>query len=367
MSIVKKGANEKMLEKMRNKRLSYAQYMELALYDEQYGYYMRKKEKIGREGDFITTSNVGHIIGRVFADVFVRLIETYHVPPLICEIGGGTGRFAYAVLEQWKRQSPKTFSQGQYIMIEASPYHREKQAETLAPFIDYVRIISSFAELSDSFSGIVFSNELFDAFPVHVIEKREGHIYECFIEVENDQLVEKCVPLENEQIAQYIVERNIQLVDGQRFEIPLAMKKFIFQLDQVIDKAIIFTVDYGYTDEEWKHPARKRGSLRGYYRHQLIDNALRYPGEMDLTTHIQWDALRFYGEQAGWTYTHLWRQDEFLLQAGILNHLIAHHDPNPFSEQQRHNRAIRSLVMSDIARAFHVMVQQKNMNIPIFT
>ncbi|MCX8001508.1 MAG: SAM-dependent methyltransferase [Anoxybacillus mongoliensis] len=367
MSIVKKGANKKMLEKMRNKRLSYAQYMELALYDEQYGYYMRRKEKIGREGDFITTSNVGHIVGHVFANVFIRFIETYDVPPLICEIGGGTGRFAYAVLEQWKRQSPQTFSQGQYIIVETSPYHREKQAEILAPFMDHVRIISSLTELPCPFSGILYNNELFDAFPVHVIEKRNGQIYECFIVVESDQLVEQRHLLENEEIVQYLAERNIQLVDGQRFEIPLAMKKFIFQLDQVLEQAIIFTVDYGYTDEEWKHPERKKGSLRGYYRHQFIDNPLRYPGEMDITTHIQWDALRFYGEQAGWTFIHLWRQDEFLLEAGILNHLIAHHDPNPFSEQHRHNRAIRSLVMSDIGRAFQVMVQQKNMNIPIFT
>ncbi|MCQ5364173.1 SAM-dependent methyltransferase [Anoxybacillus salavatliensis] len=367
MSIVKKGADKKMLEKMRNQRLSYADYMKLALYDEQYGYYMQQKEKIGRAGDFITTSNVGHIIGHVFANVFIRLIETYHVPPFICEIGGGTGRFAYAVLEQWKRQSPDTFEKGKYTIVETSPYHRKKQAETLASLIDHVHIVSSFAELSTPFCGIVFSNELFDAFPVHVIEKRNGQLYECFVAVEEDRLVEQSVPLENEEIVEYIVERNIQLVDGQRFEIPLAMKNFIFELDQAIDEAIIFTVDYGYTDEEWKHPARKQGSLRGYYRHQLIDDPLRYPGEMDLTTHIQWDALRFYGEQAGWTFTHLWRQDEFLLQAGILNQLIEHHDPNPFSEQSRHNRAIRSLVMSDIGKAFQVMVQQKKINVPIFT
>ena len=356
-----------MLEKMRNKRLSYAEYMEWALYDERYGYYMQRKEKIGRTGDFITTSNVGNVIGHMFANVFVRLMETYGLPPFICEIGGGTGRLAYAVLEQWKRRSPETFLSGQYMIVEASPYHQEKQAEMLAPFNDHVRIVPSFAEFSSSFSGIVFSNELFDAFPVHVIERRNGQIYECFVTVEDDRLVEQRYVLEDEEIVQYLAERNIQLVDGQRFEIPLAMKKFIFQLNRAIDQAIIFTVDYGYTDEEWKHPARQKGSLRGYYRHQLIDDPLCYPGEMDLTTHIQWDALRFYGEQVGWTLTYLWRQDEFLLQAGILNQLIEHHDPNPFSEQNRYNRAIRSLVMGDIGRAFQVMIQQKNMNIPIFT
>ncbi|MBW7649823.1 class I SAM-dependent methyltransferase [Anoxybacillus sp. ST4] len=356
-----------MLEKMKHKRLSYAQYMELVLYDEQYGYYMKRKEKIGRAGDFITTSNVANVIGHVFATLFIRLMETYNVPPHICEIGGGTGRFAYAVLEQWQRQSPETFSNGRYTIVEASPYHREKQVEMLAPFADHVHIVSNLTELPSSFSGIVFSNELFDAFPVHVVEKRNGQIYECFVAVEGDKLVEQYAPLENEEIAQYLAERNIDLVDGQRFEVPLAMKMFIFQLNDAIERAIIFTVDYGYTDEEWKHPLRKQGSLRGYYRHQLINDPLRYPGDMDITTHVQWDALRFYGEQVGWTFTHLWRQDEFLLKAGIFNQLIDHDDPNPFSEKSRYNRAIRSLVMSDIGSAFQVMVQQKKINIPILT
>ncbi len=83
--------------------------------------------------------------------MFIRLIETYDVPPFICEIGGGTGRFAYAVLEQWKRQSPNTFEKGKYTIVETSPYHREKQAETLASLIDHVHIVSSFAELSSAF------------------------------------------------------------------------------------------------------------------------------------------------------------------------------------------------------------------------
>lgn len=79
----------------------------------------------------------------------------------------------------------------------------------LAPFNDHVRIVPSFAGLSSSFSGIVFSNELFDAFPVHVIERRNGQIYECFVTVEDDRLVEQRYVLEDEEIVQYLAERNI--------------------------------------------------------------------------------------------------------------------------------------------------------------
>jgi SAM-dependent MidA family methyltransferase len=371
MSIVEKGVKTKMEEHIRkkiegslHKRISYAEYMQLALYDEQYGYYMKNEEKIGRAGDFITTSNVSNVVAQLFTKIFVQLIEAKKIPPFICEMGGGTGRFARAVLEEWQRLSPATFASGTYFLIEVSPYHRQKQQEMLQMFAENVQLLERIDQLPPRFSGIVFSNEFFDAFPVHVIEKENEQLYELFVTVGQNGLTEQKIPLENEEIIGYLRERNISLNNGQRFEVPLAMKQFIFDLDQRLEKAFIFTVDYGYTDEEWKEPARQRGSLRGYYKHRLMDDPLCCPGEMDLTTHIQWDALRYYGERVGWTFVDLWRQDQFLLKAGILHYFIEHRDPNPFSEQSRHNRAIRSLILDGgIGSAFQVMLQQKNVQI----
>jgi SAM-dependent MidA family methyltransferase len=352
------------IERSEEGKISYSEYMHLALYDPKLGYYMREKEKIGRFGDFITSSNISDVFGQLFAKIFIQLVETENIPPLICEIGGGNGRFARAVLQEWQKRSPDTYDRLTYMMIETSPYHRTKQKETLhhlSESIVWYERIEQFYQDVPRFSGIVFSNELFDAFPVHVIQKKENSLYEIFITSREGQLVETMVPLENEEIIAYLQERNISLVDGQRFEVPLMMKQFILEMGSLLQKGVLFTVDYGYTDEEWQLPARREGSLRGYYQHQLITNPLVFPGEMDLTTHIQWDALRMYGEEAGWKFVKLIRQDQFLLEAGILEYLMEHYDPNPFSEQSRQNRAIRTLLMDGgISTAFQVMIQQKN-------
>lgn len=348
-------------------RISYADYMKLALYDERCGYYMREGTKIGKDGDFFTNSHVSDIFGKLFASFFLRLVEKGGVSPHICEFGGGDGQFARAVLEEWKRKSPHTYEQLSYIIVETSPDQRAKQLQTLgdaAKKVTQYKDVHALKQHLPSFSGIVFSNEFFDAFPVHVITKENGMIYECFVAQNGSELMEEKYPLDSEDILQYLQERQLALADGQRLEVPLAMKAFLLQTSSFFRNCVMVTVDYGYTDEELQLPARRQGSLRGYYRHHLIANPLMHPGEMDITSHIQWDALRMYGEQAGWEYVSLLRQDRFLLAAGILEYLVAHDDISPFSSKNRQNRALRSLIMDEgISSAFHVMIQQKGVQL----
>ena len=129
-----------------------------------------------------------------------------------------------------------------------------------------VKYVKSLEELKE-FSGMVFSNELFDAFPVHVIEKRENQLFEVMIGMENGQLIERLVPLNNRDILNFIDDYQLTLVEGQRIEICLKMEEMISQISQVLQKGLVVTIDYGYTQEEWKEPLRKDGSLRGYYQH----------------------------------------------------------------------------------------------------
>jgi SAM-dependent MidA family methyltransferase len=134
----------------------------------------------------------------------------------------------------------------------------------------------------------------------------------------------------------------------------------VWEIAQSLIKGMVVTADYGYTLEEWMDPRRSKGSLRGYYQHQMIDDVLQHPGEMDITTHIHFDYLIQKGEQVELELITKLRQDEFLLKSGILNELANHYDPNPFSEVSKRNRAIRSLIMpSGISTYFHVVIQQK--------
>ncbi len=351
-----------------NKMISFAQFMELALYHPNYGYYMREQTKIGKKGDFITSSNISNVFAVLFTNIFIDLVEQQKVSPTIVEIGGGSGRFAKLVLEEWKERSPQTYEQLTYILIETSPYHRELQRQLLINEQDKViqfEHLQQFCENHPFYQGIVFTNELFDAFPVEVIEKRNEELHEVMVTLNDDNEIEEYfVPLSNKEIIKYLEEQNIELTNGQRFEIPLQMKSFIHQLSSNLEQAVVYTVDYGYTHKEWQHPAHMRGSLRGYHRHQLINNPLLNPGNMDITSHVHLDAVKYYYRKAGFTEVAMLRQDQFLLEAGILQYLQDNNDTNPFSEVSKRNRAIRSLILDGgISSYFHVIMMQKNMDI----
>jgi SAM-dependent MidA family methyltransferase len=337
------------------KCISYAEFIGAALYHPELGYYMKNNEKIGPHGDFITTSNVSDIFGSTIARWFARICKHYQLSPVFCEIGAGNGRFAKAFLQEWKEtvKTPLT-----YFIVESSPYHRKLQSELLNGDFS-VKQVETLEELTN-FEGMIFSNELFDALPVHLVEKIEDVVYEIMIGIKNEELYEQRVPLTNKEILDYIEENKIQLNENQRMEIPIEMGKMLLKMSNTLLKGFIVTVDYGYTMEEWMEPARARGSLRGYYQHQMIDNVLRNPGEMDITSHIHFDWLIKRGEQLDLNLIMKLRQDEFLLKTGILTELENHYDPNPFSEVSKRNRAIRSLIMpSGMSTYFHVLIQRK--------
>lgn len=343
------------IENTPQKMISYADYIELALYHSEYGYYMKDKEKIGPGGDFITTSNVSDIYGRTISRWFHQMAGKYKLPFQVCEIGGGNGRFAKAFLDEWNLIADEEIH---YYIFETSPYHRKLQQEQIV-LSEQIRQIDSWDEIYP-FCGLIFSNELFDALPVHVVEKVQDQLTEIMVTVKDGKLAEHAVPLTNRDISLYLEESGLSLSDGQRIEIPLQMEQMIKDMSAALDKGFVLTADYGYTDEEWKEPIRRDGSLRGYYKHSLISNVLEHPGEMDITSHVHFDSLIRLGQKEGLDFHFMKRQDKFLLSAGILQELQDHYDPNPFSPVSKRNRAIRSLITpSGMSAAFYLVLQGK--------
>jgi SAM-dependent MidA family methyltransferase len=341
------------------KMITYAEYIAEALYHPEYGYYMKEGEKIGRNGDFITTSNISDIYGRTMAKWYRRLVLEYGLHASVCEIGAGSSRFAKAFLQEWHREHKMPL---QYFIAETSPYHIKKQRELLENYPN-VRQINSLKEIK-SFSGMIFTNELFDALPVHVIEKNNGNLYEVMITVDHHELLEMKVPLQNERILLFLQKNKIVLNENQRIEIPLEMERMVHEISNILEKGLVVTADYGYTIEEWMEPYRRNGSLRGYYKHKMYHNVLEKPGEMDMTSHIHFDAFIKEGEKRNLHFLIKQRQDEFLLSIGLLEELEENYDPNPFSETSKRNRAIRSLLLPDgMSGSFHIIIQQKNLQL----
>ncbi|MBT2693448.1 SAM-dependent methyltransferase [Bacillus sp. ISL-55] len=343
-----------------DKMISYAEYMELALYHPEEGYYIKERQKIGKEGDFYTTSNVSDVFGRLIGKWFAKHSGNLALPPSVCEIGAGNGRFARAFIEGWNDLNDERLT---YCIVEASPYHRKLQEAELNGLEDVNLLYGSTFADTGMKEGLIFSNELFDAFPVQVVEKSDGILREVFVGHDDGQLKEIMFPVMDDRITAFLNDQELELAEGQRIEIPLAFEPFIKSISDNLTKGLMVTVDYGYTKEEWMHPSRRRGSLRGYYQHQMHHDVLQHPGEMDITSHVHFDALKLIGEKYSLNFVQKMRQDKFLMAAGILEELAEHNDPNPFSEASKRNRAIRSLILpGGISQSFDVVVQAKGLD-----
>lgn len=348
-----------LIDRSPSKLITYGEFIEAVLYHPEFGYYMKEKQKIGRDGDFITSSNISDLFGRIIAKWFSQLIRHHQLDPVFCEVGAGNGRFAKAFLEEWAESVRKPL---QYIIVESSPYHRKLQRELVEPNFTITQV-ASLKEIPP-FAGIIFSNELFDALPVDIIEKEDGKLYEVRIGMKDGKLYEQKIPLSNPAILDFLNESHLKLGEKQRIEIPLSMEKMVASFAKTLIKGFVVTVDYGYSNAEWMEAARTNGSLRGYYQHQMVEDVLLHPGEMDITSHIHFDWLRRKGEERQLNFVAKFRQDEFLLKAGILEELENHYDPNPFSAVSKRNRAIRSLITSGgMSAFFHVLVQQKEFSV----
>ncbi|HEU5140513.1 MAG TPA: SAM-dependent methyltransferase [Bacillales bacterium] len=345
--------------------ITYEQFMNTVLYHPEKGYYHRPVDKVGKKGDFYTSPTVHPVFGRTLARFFIDLINSEELPPVVCEWGAGDGRLAAAVLEEWGRLSPDTYKDLTYIMVEDSPYLRQEQLKYLPssrPVVQYC----DWGELREeypAFCGILFSNELFDAFPVRVVENVEGVLHEVKVGVnEGGDLEEVRVPCVDRKIFQWLEAYGFPLKAGQRIEIPLMMTNWLKTTTNWISRGALLTIDYGFTEMEWREPLRKNGSLRGYYRHYKVDNPLVHPGEMDLTAHIHVDAVRKIMEEGGLAHIFTLSQKDFLLRAGIFDYLNETKVSDPFSPVHRQNRAVNTLVSeSSMGNAFRALLQGKGL------
>ncbi|ADU29933.1 SAM-dependent methyltransferase [Evansella cellulosilytica] len=342
------------------------EYMRVSLYDEEIGYYMKDRVKLGKEGDFYTSNHVHPVFQKTFARFFLDVIKKEKISPYICEFGAGEGMFAKNVLDYFLHTDEKVYEKMQYIIIESSQYHRAMLLNILDMHKERVRIFSSMIEAKHCYphlEGIIFSNELIDAFPVRVVEKHSNQLYEVLVDVNKTEVKEVIVPCKDNKLTSWLNVYGPDLADGYRFEINLAMREWLIHVNEWLRKGLVVTVDYGYTNEELNREERRLGSLRGYYKHQLIDDPLKYPSEMDMTSHIQWDAFQQISRELNLEEITHEKQDRFLLKAGLFTFLEKANHLDPFSESFKQNRAIQSLVYpGGISSSFQVNVQGKVVN-----
>ena len=328
--------------------LTVAAFMDLALYDPEFGYYARAPQRSGRAGDFFTSVDVGPIFGELLeaqiaemADLLTTITgedaektigssasSAVSVFDLV-EAGAGNGRLSADILRAAGQHHPSFFSRIRLHLVEAGAAPRAAQRATLGDLVDH--LASSSGGLPASFEGVLIANELLDALPVHQVIMREDGLREVYVDVISDsgpagtrarvRLATREGPPSTPELAEYLARLGVTLEPGWRAEINLRAVEWVRDAARRLRRGFIVLVDYGHEARELYSMTHADGTLSAFARHTAAGPEsghstppwLHRPGEQDITAHVDFTSVRAAGEAEGLTTIGFLDQTYFLL------------------------------------------------------
>ncbi len=311
--------SERLRERIaREGSISFFDFMQAALHDPEEGYYARGAA-IGEPGDFVTSPHVSPAFAGALARVFALDSEKLGTGPIdFVEVGAGSGRFLEDFAETLRALAPDLHARLRLTAVESSARGREAiAARALEPA---PRILGGIEELPEaSVTGWIFSNELYDAFPVvRVMGSREG-LRELRVGVINGRFAWIEAPAA-EPLRRHLEEQGITLQPGQKGEISPGLGLAHRRLARTLACGWLVAFDYGHPARILYHPfARPEGTLAVHIGGRRGGDPLEDPGHRDITAHVNWDVLLAAGEAEGLRTDLLARQGMYLTEAGIFD------------------------------------------------
>ena len=296
--------------------ISFAQYMEAALYAPGLGYYAAGATKLGAAGDFVTAPEMTPLFGRTLAHAMAPVLK--ETDGAVMELGAGSGKLAVDVLGELERLDALPTRYG---ILEVSADLRARQQERLAHALPHLADrIHWLDALPDQFSGVMLGNEVLDALPVELVHWTDSEPMQRGVCLAGDAFV-----WQDRSIADPMLRARAQTLHpapGYLSEINLAADALIAALAQRLDHGLILMIDYGFGESEYYHPQRHMGTLRAHYRHHALDDPFYLPGLCDLTAHVDFSAVARVGEASGLSLAGYASQANFLINAGLTELLM---------------------------------------------
>jgi len=348
--------------------ITFAKYMDACLYDLRHGYYTRAGQVPRR--DYFTSVDASPIFGRLLARQFQEMWVELEKPAelLLVELGAGQGNLAAQILDFTANSFPEFYSALQYVAVERSAARRA--AAAAAGSLARHMAALHFAMVSDMPAeipcGCIFSNEFFDALPVHRIAREGNDLREIYVGLGANGLCEQFGALSTPTLAEYFTEQGIALQEGQQAEINLEACEWIREISTRLGRGFALTIDYGHPAEELYDHRHMRGTLLAYEKHRASENFFRAPGEQDLTAHVNFSALASHGIQAGLQRTGFTSQSNFLLSLERHSDFADLQSPTMTETQQSRARLLfKTLIYPEgMGETFQVLIQHKGLDQP---
>lgn len=306
--------------------ISFAEFMDLALYEPELGYYSQPGRAIGREGgDFYTSVSVGKCFGLLLGYAIEAEWKKSDQAGkwLVVEQGAHDGQLALDILEGLKQSNSPLLPSFSYLVIEPHPSRRAFLARRLGE-AEQITIVSSVDDIQNTAkqpaAGIFLCNELVDAFPVHLVRWENGQWQELWVKRAD---TESGFDYQPRKITQPGLLDEVTKIDSEEFsegyttEINLEMNAWLKSIAGIFgaQKGIWWLIDYGHREEDYYSPERRKGTLRCYREHRASDDAFEGLGDTDITAHVNFTRLAEFAAQAGLVSEALQDQHDFLIHA----------------------------------------------------
>lgn len=341
-------------------RITFAHFMECALYHPAAGYYNRPPVT-GATGDYFTSPNAHPAFGASIALFLFKAWELLGQPePLwVMEVGAGDEQLANDILDYFKSLK-LPFPNIQYLSVD-------RAKRPLVPANRQHQIRASQIPISN-ITGCIISNELLDAFPVHRFEAQDQVAREVYVTLDNAQNFSEVLDVPSS--AKLTDQANIiasGLPNGTRWEINPGIGAWAAQVASSIDRGFILTIDYGDLAQNLYTPRRQSGTLATYRNHVQVGSPYQRVGGQDITAHVNFSDVISHGQDKGIRTLGFIRQAEFMQSFG-LKHFMQRLRINPLTlqQQQVNMMGMRELMKPNGLGDFKVLIQEKGTNVARF-
>lgn len=361
--------------------ISFARYMELALYAPGLGYYSAGSRKFGSAGDFVTAPEISPLFARCIARQLAQLHgEGLHT---ILEIGAGSGVLAAEFLLQMEALG--CVPDG-YLILELSGDLRERQKAAIArrapALLDRVHWLDV---LPGRFEGVILANEVLDATPAHRVRSTSSSVEEMGVGLASKP-PSPSIPLPRGEgrnptslagEIRFIASPRtaagellsattaLALPDGYETEVNLTARALVTSLARLLTRGVMLFIDYGFPAREFYHPQRSSGTLMCHYRHHAHDDPFAFVGLQDITTHVDFSAVAAAAHNGGAVLLGYATQAQFLINCGITELLAA----TPASDTRAYAplaaQAQTLLSPAEMGELFKVIALGKNVDLPL--
>ena len=348
-------------------RITFAEFMELALFWPKGGYYVNP-DNVGAEGDFYTAPGAHPAFGALLC---VQVFQMWQLldrpsPFWLVEMGAGSGLLCHDILGYAAHISPEFANSLRYLCLDrySPPGVESRLTGEAGKRVE--RLAAQSIPLRGVDTGCFISNELVDSLPVHRVTMDAGGLKEIFVTLKDGKLVEVLDSPSTPALGERLDSLGISLTEGFSTEINLAMESWMEDVSSALERGFLLTIDYGHPATELYSPSRRRGTLTCFYRHTQTDNPYLRIGRQDITTQVDFTTMVNLGKTHGLETLSLNTQKEFLHSLGLRRFMAR----LPASGLRQREVEANRLGMLDIVRPggmgeFKVLVQGKGVKSPL--